>query len=255
MKDRPLILISNDDGWTAPGINFLADVVRPLGDIVVVAPDAGRSGMSTAITVTVPLRMKLVSEEPGLSVYKTNGTPVDCIKLALNELYDGRKPDVVFSGVNHGTNASVAIHYSGTLGAVIEACINNIPAVGFSLDDHTWEADFEPSRRFVYSIAEKVLHHRLPDGCCLNVNIPSAPELKGIRLCRQAKGRWVEEFDIRRHPRGENYYWLTGNFQNEEPDSPDTDMYAMKEGYVSIVPSQIDMTAFQLMESMKNWGL
>src|SRR5574344_1301972 len=187
MTQRPLILISNDDGFSAPGIAFLIDVLRPLADLVVCAPDTGRSGMSAAITVTVPLRMRLVSEEPGLTIYKTNGTPVDCVKLALNHLFKDRKPDAVFSGINHGTNASVAIHYSGTLGAVIEACINDIPAVGLSLDDHDWQANFEPSRPWIRLLAEQVLAKGLPRGCCLNVNIPCTPDVKGLRLCRQAR--------------------------------------------------------------------
>ncbi len=254
MKEKPLILISNDDGWAAPGLTFLIDVLRPLGDVVVCVPDTGRSGMSTAITVTVPLRMRLVSEEPGLSIYKTNGTPVDCVKLALNHLFEQRRPDVVFSGVNHGTNASVAIHYSGTLGAVIEACINNIPAVGLSLDNHDWSANFEPSRPYIRRLAEDVIRNGLPKGSCLNVNIPGKSELRGIRLCRQARGRWVEEFDVRQHPKGENYYWLTGNFRNDEPESTDTDMYALKEGFISVVPSNIDMTDLSMMDQMKSWS-
>lgn len=255
MEKRPLILLSNDDGYMAPGILFLIDVLRPLGDLVVVAPQSGRSGMSAAITVKTPLSLILVSEEEGLTVYRTNGTPVDCIKLAFNQIFKDRRPDAVFSGINHGTNSSVAIHYSGTMGAVIEACVNGIPAVGFSLDDHSIDADFEPARHYMDKIARQVLKNGLPEGCCLNVNMPAIPELKGIRLCRQARGRWVEEFDMRKHPNGGNYYWLTGNFQNDEPLSEDTDMFAMKEGYVSVVPSKIDMTAYSLLEDMKSWDL
>jgi len=254
MKQKPLILISNDDGWLAPGLTFLIDVLRPLGDLVVCVPDTGQSGMSTAITVTTPLRMTLVKQEPGLSLYKTNGTPVDCVKLALNHLFEERRPDVVFSGVNHGTNASVAIHYSGTLGAVIEGCINSIPSVGLSLDNHEWDADFEPCRPYIRRLAEQVIENGLPKGRCLNVNIPSTTELKGIRLCRQAKGRWVEEFDMRQHPKGDFYYWLTGNFRNDEPESTDTDMYALKEGYISVVPSTIDLTDPLLVEQLKSWS-
>jgi len=255
MINKPTILLSNDDGYLAPGIRFLIDVLRPLGNIVVVAPDSGRSGMSSAITVSVPLKLKLVSEEDGLKIYKSNGTPVDCVKLALNQLFQDRKPDVMISGINHGMNASVAIHYSGTLGAVIEACLNGIPAVGFSLDDHTFNADFEPARAYVKKIVEKVIENGLPDGCCLNVNIPMEKELKGICLCRQARGRWVQEFDMREHPNGGYYFWLTGSFKNDEPDSTDTDLHAMKNGYISVVPSQIDMTAYSLLESMKDWDL
>ncbi|MDD4920994.1 MAG: 5'/3'-nucleotidase SurE [Bacteroidales bacterium] len=255
MEKRPLILLSNDDGYMAPGILFLIGVLRPLADLVVVAPQSGRSGMSAAITVKVPLNLILVSEEEGLKIYRSNGTPVDCVKLALNQLFEDRRPDVVFSGINHGTNSSVAIHYSGTLGAVMEACMNGIPAVGFSLDDHDIHADFEPAGPFIEKIARQILKNRLPEGHCLNVNIPATPYLKGIRLCRQAKGRWIEEFDMRQHPNGGNYYWLTGNFRNDEPFAKDTDMYAMSQGYISIVPSQIDMTSYPLLETMKNWDL
>lgn len=255
MNRKPLILVTNDDGWSASGLAFLIDVLRPFGDIVVCAPDTGRSGMSTAITVTTPLRIRMVSEEPGLSIYKTNGTPVDCVKLALNHLFRDRKPDVVFSGVNHGSNVSVAIHYSGTLGAVIEACINNIPAVGFSLDNHDKDADFEPSRPYVSRLAEQVIANGLPGGRCLNVNIPAISDLKGIKLCRQARGRWVEEFDVREHPRGDHYYWLTGSFRNDEPDAIDTDMHALYEGYISVVPSTIDLTDVSLRMHMESWSL
>jgi 5'-nucleotidase len=255
MEKRPLILLSNDDGFSAPGIRFLIDILRPLGDLVVVAPQSGQSGMSSAITVKIPLDLIRVSEEKGLSIYRSNGTPVDCVKLALDQLFKDRRPDVVFSGINHGTNASVAIHYSGTLGAVIEACLNGIPAVGFSLDDHSENANFEPARDYLTQIAKQVIKNGLPEGICLNVNVPAVPILKGIRLCRQARGRWIQEFDMRQHPNGGNYYWLTGNFQNDEPLSDDTDMYAMKEGFISVVPSQIDLTSYPMLDEMRGWDL
>jgi len=250
-----LILLSNDDGFDAKGLVSLIDALRICGDLVIVAPDSGRSGMSCAITVSSPLRLKLVVEEEGLKIYKSNGTPVDCVKLALNQIFSERKPDLVVSGINHGTNSSVAIHYSGTMGAVLEACMNCIPAIGFSLDNHSLEADFGPARKYIIKIAENVIKMGLPKGCCLNVNIPSTDAIKGIRLCRQAQGRWIEEFDKRDHPKGGNYYWLTGNFHNDEPDEPDTDMHAIKEGYISVVPSQIDMTSYELLETMKSWNL
>lgn len=255
MEKRPLILLSNDDGFSAPGIRFLIDILRPLGDLVVVAPQSGQSGMSSAITVKIPLDLIRVSEEKGLSIYRSNGTPVDCVKLALDQLFKDRRPDVVFSGINHGTNASVAIHYSGTLGAVIEACLNGIPAVGFSLDDHSENANFEPARDYLTQIAKQVIKNGLPEGICLNVNVPAVPLLKGIRLCRQARGRWIQEFDMRQHPNGGNYYWLTGNFQNDEPLSDDTDMFAMKEGFISVVPSQIDLTSYPMLDKMRGWDL
>ena len=255
MEKRPQILLSNDDGYMAPGIRFLIDLLRPLGDLTVVAPKTGQSGMSTAITVQTPLDLVLVSEEPGLKIYRSNGTPVDCVKLALNILFPDKDPDFLFSGVNHGTNCSVAIHYSGTMGAVLEGCMNNIPSVGFSLDDHRVEADFEPARPFLFKIAEQVLKHGLPDGTCLNVNVPLVPEVKGICVCRQGIGKWVEEFEMRIHPRGGNYYWLMGSFQNDEPKSTDTDMHALEQGYISVVPSQIDMTSNQMLQTMKSWDL
>lgn len=255
MEKRPQILISNDDGYMAPGIQFLIDLLRPLGDLTVVAPKFGQSGMSTAITVKTPLDLVLVSEEPGLKIYRSNGTPVDCVKLALNILFSEKHPDFLFSGVNHGTNSSVAIHYSGTMGAVLEGCMNNIPSVGFSLDDHRADADFEPARPHLFKIAEQVLKNGLPEGVCLNVNVPLTPEVKGIRVCRQGIGKWVEEFEMRSHPRGGNYYWLMGSFRNDAPEAMDTDMSALEQGYVSVVPSQIDMTALPMIEAMKTWDL
>ena len=255
MEKRPQILLSNDDGYMAPGIRFLIDLLRPLGDLTVVAPKTGQSGMSTAITVQTPLDIVLVTDEPGLKIYRSNGTPVDCVKLALNILFPERLPDLLFSGVNHGTNSSVAIHYSGTMGAVLEGCMNGIPSVGFSLDDHRMEDDFEPARPFLFKIAEQLLKHGLPVGTCLNVNIPLVPEINGIRLCRQANGKWVEEFEMRKHPRGGEYYWLMGSFRNEEPEAADSDMFALGQGYISVVPSQIDMTAYPLLEAMKSWDL
>lgn len=255
MKKRPLILLSNDDGFEAKGLVSLIAMLRKCGDLVVVAPDSGRSGMSCAITVASPLRMKLITEEEGLKIYKSNGTPADCIKLALNQLFKEEKPDLVVSGINHGTNASVAIHYSGTMGAVLEACMNGLPALGFSLDNHSMDADFEVASSYIYKITQGVIDNGLPEGCCLNVNIPNTKEIKGIRICRQAVGRWIEEFDKREHPKGGYYYWLTGNFHNDEPEEPDTDMYALRDGFVSVVPSQIDMTCYKLMDKMNNWNL
>jgi 5'-nucleotidase len=255
MEKRPLILVSNDDGFIAPGIGFLIDVLRPFADLLVVAPNSGRSGMSTAITVKTPLDLVLVSKEPGLTIYRSNGTPVDCIKLALNVLSSKRIPDLVFSGVNHGSNASVAIHYSGTMGAVLEACMAGIPAVGVSLDNHLGDADFEPSRPFLQKLVQEVLLHKMPAGICLNVNIPNTSEIRGVKICRQARGRWVEEFDVRKHPRGGDYYWLMGAFRNDEPNATDTDMTALDEGYISVVPSQIDLTAYSQVEALTAWNL
>ena len=255
MIKRPCILVSNDDGFVAPGILFLLDVLKPIGDVVMVAPNSGRSGMSTAITVKTPLDMTLVSQEPGLTMYRSNGTPADCIKLALNILFADNPPALVVSGVNHGSNASVAIHYSGTMGAVLEACMSNIPGIGFSLDSHQIQADFEPSRAFITKIVKETLRHGLPSGICLNVNIPNVPEIKGIKLCRQTKGKWVEEFDVRKHPRGGDYYWLMGSFRNDELTAEDTDIYALDHGFISIVPSQIDLSSKEQIQAMRSWDL
>ena len=255
MNTRPLFLLSNDDGYNAPGLRFLIDVLKPFADLVVVAPNSGRSGMSTAITVKTPLDLTQVSDQDGVRIYRSNGTPVDCVKLALNVLLHDRKPDFVFSGVNHGSNASVAIHYSGTMGAVLEACMNGIPGIGLSLDNHSQDADFEPSRPFLNTIVREVLQYGLPKGICLNINIPDTADIQGIRVCRQSVGRWVEEFDVRKHPRGGEYYWLTGNFSNDEPEATDNDMHALDTGFISIVPSQIDMTAYHQLNSMNTWNL
>jgi 5'-nucleotidase len=255
MKNKPLILISNDDGFIAPGIRFLIEVLKPFAELLVVAPQSGRSGMSTAITVKTPLDLIQVSEEPDLRIFRSNGTPVDCVKLALNILTLDRQPDLIVSGINHGSNASVAIHYSGTMGAVLEGCMSGIPSIGFSLDNHMAEANFKPCRPFIESIVKSVLEHSLPKGVCLNVNFPDVETIKGLKICRQTRGRWVEEFDVRKHPRGGDYYWLMGAFRNDEPQSADTDMYCMEQGYAAVVPSQIDMTSYEMIETMKTWNL
>lgn len=255
MKNKPLILISNDDGFIAPGIRFLIEVLKPFAELLVVAPQSGRSGMSTAITVKTPLDLVLVSEEPNLRIYRSNGTPVDCVKLALNILTLDRQPDLIVSGINHGSNASVAIHYSGTMGAVLEGCMSGISSIGFSLDNHSAEANFKPCRPFIENIVKSVLQHSLPKGVCLNVNFPDVDTIKGLKICRQTRGRWVEEFDVRKHPRGGDYYWLMGAFRNDEPQSADTDMYCMEQGYAAVVPSQIDMTSYEMIETMKTWNL
>ena len=241
--NRPLILISNDDGVSAKGLDALISALMPLGDLVVVAPDGGRSGQSCAITATLPVRVRLLKESKELTVYECSGTPVDCVKLALGNLLP-RKPDLIAAGINHGSNSSISVHYSGTMGIAIEGTFNDIPSVGFSLCcAHNRDADFTQAAGYARLITEKILLDELPEGVCLNVNIPVSDEIKGMKICRQAKAVWTEEFEERTDPYNGTYYWLTGYLKNMEPDFEDTDEYALSNGYVSVVPCKIDVTA------------
>lgn len=251
-KNRPLILISNDDGVSAKGINELIKFIRPLGEIVVMAPDSPRSGMGCAITADRPIKYSLVKREPGLTIYKCSGTPVDCVKLAKGVVLD-REPDLVISGINHGDNAAVNVHYSGTMGVVIEGCLNNIPSIGFSLCDHSFDADFEPLCETIRKVATNVLQNGLPKGICLNVNFPVCSQLKGVKICRQTVGRWTNEWEGRVHPRGGNYFWLTGEFENDELNAEDSDHWALNNGYVAITPTKVDVTAYEVMEQLNKW--
>lgn len=248
---RPYILISNDDGIDAPGILFLTKVMMNIGDVLVVAPDGPRSGQSNAITVTHPFRHSLVEEKEGLKRYVCTGTPTDCVKLAFNELIE-RKPDLVVSGINHGSNAAINVIYSGTMGAAFEGCENRVPSIGFSLCDHHYDADFGYFEPFILRIAEEVLKNGLPEGVCLNVNAPSG-EIKGTQITRQCRGQWVKEVVKRTDPAGRDYFWLTGNYENYEPEAQDTDEWALKNGYISIVPTTTDMTAHHFIQNMKSW--
>ncbi len=249
---RPLILISNDDGYRAGGLQTLIEAARPFGDLLVVAPIEGQSGMSHAITVKVPLRVEKYMDEPGLTMYISNGTPVDCVKMALNKLID-RHPSLLLTGINHGANSSASVLYSGTMAAAIEGCMYHIPGIGFSLLDHSPSANFAPYIHYIKHIIGNILENGLQRGTCLNVNIPNIPvaDIKGIRVCRQARGYWQEEFEHRIDPNYREYYWLTGDFYNEEPDAKDTDEWALKNDYISMVPVQIDMTCYQSMDAVK----
>lgn len=251
-SQRPLILITNDDGYRAGGIQALMEAARPYGDLLVVAPAGGRSGMSHALTVNIPIRIEKHVDEPGFTMYVCSGTPVDCVKIALNRLID-RQPSLLLTGINHGANSSASVLYSGTMAAAIEGCMYHIPAIGFSLLDHSPKADFAPYMDHVRNIIENVLHHGLHRGTCLNVNIPKIPvaDIKGTCVCRQARGYWQEEFERRIDPNNCEYYWLTGDFHNEEPDAKDTDEWALKNGYMSVVPVQIDMTCYQSMDKIR----
>lgn len=255
MEERkPLILVSNDDGYQAKGINELIKYIRPLGEVIVMAPDSARSGMSCAITASQPVRFQLVRQEPGLSIYKCTGTPADCIKLAAFDLMD-RKPDVIIGGINHGDNSAVNVHYSGTMGIVIEGCLKGVPSIGFSLCNHESDADFTPTATYIRRITEMVLKKGLPQGTCLNVNFPNGNSYKGVKICRQTKGTWEHEWEKREHPHRGQYFWLTGNFENVEPDNEETDQWALMNGYVAITPTKIDVTAYEIMNELKTWTL
>ncbi len=254
-KSRPLILITNDDGIDAPGINALLSVMMQLGDVVVVAPDKPQSAMGHAITINSTLFINKISQDTDpIARYSCSGTPVDCVKLAVNEILK-RKPDLCVSGINHGSNSSINVIYSGTMSAAMEACIEGIPAIGFSLMDYNWNADFEPTKNFISQIASQVLEQGLPDGVLLNVNFPklSAAEMKGIKVCRQAKAMWQERFDKRQTPHGKDYYWLTGEFINQD-HGQDTDEWALANGYISVVPVQFDLTAHHAIQQLNTWN-
>ncbi len=249
---RPLILVSNDDGYHAKGINSLIDMLTDIADIVVCAPESARSGFATAFSATVPLRLKPRRMQDGMQMWSCNGTPVDCVKLALDQLLDGRLPDMVIGGINHGDNGSVNVHYSGTMGITIEGCMKYIPSVGFSLCDFSNDADFSPLRPYVRQIVQKVLREGLPKGVCLNVNFPKLKEFKGVKVCRMAHGTWYNECAKMRHPHGYDYFWMTGFYRNDEPEADDTDNWALTHGYVAITPTRIDVTDY---DTLKNWHL
>ena len=251
-NNKPLILISNDDGIQALGINQLIEAVRPLGEIVVVAPDGARSGMSSAITSAVPIRVSLIKKEENLTVWACTGTPVDCVKIGINELTD-RKPDLVLSGINHGSNAAVCVIYSGTVGATLEGCIFGIPSLAVSLTDHASDADFSQAVKYAKSVAERVLKEGLPEGICLNLNIPNVPEVKGLKVCTQTKGYWSKEFMESKDAAGKPVYWLTGEFLNQECHNQECDEWALSQGFAALTPIQVDMTAYSLINQIKHW--
>lgn len=250
-NDRPLILITNDDGVFAKGINTLIEIAHTFGDVVVFAPDTAQSGMSNAITTHGPVFFSKLSSENGVTVYSVTGTPTDCVKLACYTIFKDRKPDLLLSGINHGSNASINVFYSGTMGAVFEGCANRISSVGFSLCDHSWEADFSFASPYIKLIIDRILKDPLPNNICLNVNIPFG-EIKGVKACRQANGYWKEEFEQKKDKEGLTGYWLAGEFYNEEPLADDTDDWALDNHYVSIVPCQIDISDKQYINYLRN---
>jgi 5'-nucleotidase len=251
-ENKPLVLITNDDGVQASGLAKLIEAALPLGEVVVIAPDGPRSGMSSALTAIIPIRATLLKKEDNLTVYSCTGTPVDCVKLALNKLME-RKPDLLLSGINHGSNASVCVIYSGTVGAALEGCIAGIPSIGVSLTDLSPHADFTQAAKYANQIAGKVLANGLPKGVCLNLNIPNIPEVKGLKVCSQTKGYWTKEIMEMKNPRDKTVYWLAGEFVNEEPDNELSDEWALEQGYAALVPVRVDMTDYPFLEKIKDW--
>lgn len=255
-KALPTILITNDDGITAPGIHNLVEAVKDLGKIVVVAPDRAQSGMGHAITIGHPLRMNKIDMFEGVESWQTSGTPVDCVKLAVDKVLH-RKPDLCLSGINHGANHSINIIYSGTMSAAMEASIESIPSIGFSLLDYNIEADFEPAKHYVRMIVSSLLQKKMDKHTLLNVNIPSIPLelIRGVKICRQAYAKYQEDFMQRKDPQGKKYYWLTGAFVNFDKGK-DTDVWALDNNYVSVVPVQFDLTNYKLkLELEKSWKI
>jgi 5'-nucleotidase len=253
---RPLILVTNDDSIIAPGIRTLIEVMKTIGEVIVVAPDSPQSAMGHAITINSTLHLDKIKLDADLEhEYSCSGTPVDCVKIAVHEILK-RKPDLCVSGINHGSNSSINVIYSGTMSAAVEAGIEGIPAIGFSHVDYSWDTDFEPIKEYVKKISLEVLENGLPEGVILNVNFPKANKepIKGIKICRQAKAMWKEKFDKRTNPQGKEYYWLTGEFVNQDKGQ-DTDEYALENGYISIVPVQFDLTAHHAVQTLNNWNL
>ena len=254
---KPLILITNDDGITAPGIRKLISIMKELGDVIVVAPDSPQSGMGHAITVNDTIYCDPVREfqDEAHKEYRCSGTPADCVKIAVQEIMH-RKPDICVSGINHGSNSSINVIYSGTMSAAVEAGVEGIPAIGFSLLDYSIDADFSHCESFIKRITTQVLENGLPQGVVLNVNIPKlkASEIRGIKVGRQANAQWVEDFDKRTNPMGRDYYWLSGEFVNHDAGE-DTDEWALANGYVSVVPVQFDLTAHRFINELNSWNL
>ncbi|KQN38429.1 stationary phase survival protein SurE [Pedobacter sp. Leaf41] len=252
-KAKPTILVVNDDGITATGIKNLMEVMQEIGNVVVVAPDSPQSGMGHAITIGKPIRFDKVNLYDGVEMYKCSGTPVDCVKLGVNKIFKGKKPDLCVSGINHGLNNSINVLYSGTMSAAVEGAIEKIPSIGFSMDDFAADADFSNTKKYIKDICLQVLENGLPEGVLLNVNFPKGDNLKGVKVCRQANAKWMEEFDERVDPYKRPYYWLTGVFENFDKGE-DTDVWALEHGYVSVVPVQFDLTAHHAIQTLNGWN-
>lgn len=253
---KPLILVTNDDGIRAGGIRALIEVARKYGEVVVVAPDSPQSGQGHAITLTSPIKVRSRAIFQQLESYECSGTPVDCVKLAKNVLFKDRKIDLCVSGINHGSNASLNIIYSGTMSAAMEASIEGINSIGFSLEDYSKDADFTASQHYAHLLIQSMLNYQGTPGKLLNVNIPklSLNKINGVKVCKQGEGGWVEDFQEAEDPRGEKYYWLSGKFKESRREE-NTDLWALEKGYVSVVPSHHDLTDYNSMNSFSNLEL
>ena len=254
-QQRPFILISNDDGYDSNGIRLLVDMVKDMAEVLVCAPDSGRSGFSCAFSATKYLLLNKQDNLGDVEVWSCNGTPVDCVKLAIDQLCNHRMPDLVLGGINHGDNSTVNNHYSGTVGIALEGCLKYIPSIAFSSCFYDVHANLEPLRPYIRAIVSRVLADGLPKGVCLNVNFPASEKFEGVKVCRMTYGRWVNEVVKAHHPRGYDYYWMVGNYQNDEPDAQDTDQWALNHNFVAITPTQIDVTAYEFVDVVKSWNL
>lgn len=252
-----LIFISNDDGYSAEGINQLAEMVRPFGDVFVVAPDSGRSGASMSISSHTPVKNHLIKTDPAtsgkgsLTVWSCSGTPDDCTKMAFEVLLP-RNPDLVLGGINHGDNCAVNAHYSGTMSIALEGCIKKVPSIAFSSGKIAADADFSYMTDYVQKIVKMVLSEGLPEGVCLNVNVPDTDNIKGIKICKMGMGDWHEEWQEREHPRGGKYYWIAGYYAPYDQNDKDSDSWAFDNGYVAVTPLQLDMTAYNTLQTLKS---
>ena len=254
MSKERVIFLTNDDSYMSKGFRAAVELAKEFGKVIAIAPDKVQSGMSQAITINSPLFMRQVEISDDVEIYAFSGTPVDCAKIAFDHFFADKRVDLVLSGINHGSNAAVNVMYSGTMGAAIEGSFYGIPSIGLSLDDHDADADFEGAVRYARMIISDVLEaaERLPRPLCLNVNVPNIPadDIQGIRLCRQTRGFWREDFYARQDPHGRDYFWLTGAFHNAEPEAEDTDEWAMAHNYVAVVPVQVDMTDYKMLKSL-----
>ena len=248
--ERPLILISNDDGYQSKGLHVLTELAREYGDVVVIAPEGGRSGASLSVTFQKILTKQLVREESGLKVYACSGSPCDCVKIGLSECCN-RTPALIIGGINHGDNSAVNVHYSGTMGIAIEGCLKNIPSIGFSHVSHNLDTDFTPMLPYMRRVINHVLSNGLPTGVCLNVNAPDLPNYKGMKVCQMGQGVWTKELALNVNPRGSQYYWLVGEFVSSDSANTNSDYINLRKGYVTVTPTKIDITAYEVLEELE----